>query len=150
LVSLAVLTCALTLASTPGWAQRALLWHNSFNNETQLWFMNSNKITSRATVVAENSKPIFVGLPWNIVGVAFDSFAFARPNILWHNDFTNETQIWAMFNQSINHRATVIGEDSKPIFVGLPWSIVGAGDFNGDGNDDVVWHNSSSNETQLW
>lgn len=47
-------------------------------------------------------------------------------------------------------RATVIGEDGKPALVGPPFSIVGTGDFTGDGVTDIVWHNSDTGEVQLW
>ena len=31
-----------------------------------------------------------------------------------------------------------------------PWNIVGVGDFNGDGNPDIVWRNSATGETIVW
>ncbi len=33
---------------------------------------------------------------------------------------------------------------------GGPWNIVGVGDFNGDGNPDIVWRNSATGETVVW
>lgn len=51
-------------------------------------------------------------------------------DILWHNASTGETQIWFMNNHKVTSRATVLGEDGKAAFVGLPFSIVGCGDFN--------------------
>ena len=44
----------------------------------------------------------------------------------------------------------MLGEDGKPTFVGLPWSIVGSNDFNSDGKTDVLWHNAATGETQIW
>jgi acetaldehyde dehydrogenase (acetylating) len=35
-------------------------------------------------------------------------------------------------------------------FVGLPFHIVGSGDFNGDGRTDILWHNETTGETQIW
>src|SRR2546428_646333 len=71
-------------------------------------------------------------------------------DILWHNAITNETQLWLMDGHKLGGRATVVDEEGNPAFVGLPWSIVGAGDFNRDGNADILWHNATTNETQLW
>lgn len=71
--------------------------------------------------------------------------------ILWHNSSTNETQIWFMEGARVVGRATVLGEDGSPAFVGPPFSIVGIGDFRGmHGNADILWHNSSTDETQIW
>src|SRR5260221_193626 len=73
-----------------------------------------------------------------------------KSDILWHNSTTNETQLWFMDHFRIASRATVVGEDGSPIFVGPPWSIAGSSDFNQDGNADIFWHNSTSHETQIW
>ena len=47
-------------------------------------------------------------------------------------------------------RATIVGENGYPMFVGPPWSVVGANDIDRNGYADVVWHNSATGETQLW
>jgi len=120
-----------------------LLWHNRTSNETQLWFMNREARANWATVLDEGAQPIFVGPPWSIV-------ATAPGQIIWHNSSSGETQIWRMNAHRMTGRATVLGEDGKPILVGLPWRIVSSGDFNSDGRTDILWHNSSSNETQIW
>jgi hypothetical protein len=126
-----------------------VLWHNESTNETQMWLMDRHRVAGRATVVGEDGNPAFVGLPWSIVGAGdFDRNGGA--DILWHNESTNETQMWLMDGHRITGRATVVGEDGQPAFVGLPWSIVGAGDFDRNGGADILWHNESTNETQIW
>jgi hypothetical protein len=105
-----------------------IIWHNSSTNETQIWFMGEgapfHRVTSRATVVGEDGNPAFVGPPWSIVGTG-DSLSGDEREILWHNSSTNETQIWFMSRHRVTGRATVLGEDGRPAFVGLPWGIVG-------------------------
>src|SRR4029450_2597392 len=71
-------------------------------------------------------------------------------DILWHNSSTNETQVWLMEGRQIKRRVTVLFEDGRPAIVGLPWRIVGTGEFGGLGVNDIVWHNTSTNETQIW
>ncbi|MGQ8901389.1 tyrosinase family protein, partial [Bacillus sp. TSA_111.2] len=126
-----------------------IMWHNSDTNETQIWFMDDHKIISRETVLREKDSPIFVGLPWSIVGTS-DMNGNGKSDIVWHNSDTNETQIWFMNDHKIISRATVLGENGSPFFVGAPWSIVGTSDMNGNGKSDIVWHNSDTNETQIW
>src|SRR5437763_109689 len=67
-------------------------------------------------------------------------------DILWHNSQSNETQIWFMDERGdgIKHRATVVDENGYNIFLGPPWRIVGVSP------GEIVWHNSQSNETQIW
>ncbi|MFB0619520.1 hypothetical protein, partial [Streptomyces sp. AGS-58] len=71
-------------------------------------------------------------------------------DILWHNAETAETQIWLMNGNQIAGRPTVVDEQSSPIFIGSPWSIVGTGDFDQNGSVDILWHNAETAETQIW
>src|SRR5215212_5455911 len=96
----------------------AILWHNSATNETQLWAVDGHRRVHRATVVDEQGNPALVGPPWSIVTIIGSS------NILWHNSETNETQMWLMDRHRRTGRATVVGEDGQPVFIGPPFSIV--------------------------
>lgn len=126
-----------------------LLWYNSSTGETQIWNMNGSHVTSRATVLGENGSAALVGLPWTIVGTG-DMNGDKNADIIWHNSQTGETQIWQMSGYKVTGRATVVGENGSAALVGLPWSMVGSGDFNRDGKPDLLWHNSSTGETQVW
>ncbi|MCU1226578.1 MAG: Ca2+-binding protein toxin [Edaphobacter sp.] len=70
--------------------------------------------------------------------------------IIWYHSQTGETQIWFMNGARVASRATVLGETGQPTFIGPPFSIVGVGNFNSDGNADILWHNSQTQETQIW
>jgi hypothetical protein len=126
-----------------------ILWHNASTGESQIWFMSGSSRIGRATVLGENGSPISVGLPWSIVGTN-DMNGDKKTDIVWHNSSTGETQIWFMDWRKLASRATVLAENGSPIFVGPPWSIVGTNDMNGDKKTDIVWHNSSTGETQIW
>jgi len=126
-----------------------ILWHNAATAESQIWFMHGSSRIGRATVVGENGAAIFVGPPWNIVS-SNDFNGDGKVDVLWHNDSTGETQLWFMDGHQLIGRATVVGEDGAAAFVGPPWNIVGSNDFNGDGKADVLWHNDSTGESQLW
>jgi hypothetical protein len=71
-------------------------------------------------------------------------------DILWHNSQSNETQIWFMYANHVVRRATVLDEQGAPLLIGPPWSIAAAGDFYGNGMADILWHNSQTNEMQIW
>lgn len=73
-------------------------------------------------------------------------------------DTSNETQIWFMKTdrpiderpEQIDRRPTVVDEDGNNILVPPPWRIVGIGDIDGDGNDDIIWYHDDTHETQIW
>jgi FG-GAP-like repeat len=129
--------------------EQCIFWYNSSTGETQIWFLDNFKLTGRATVLAEDGKPILVGPPWSVVGIG-DMNGDGKADIVWHNSSSGETQIWFLKGFQITGRATVLAENGTPIFVGPPWRIVGTNDMNGDGKADIVWHNSSTGETQIW
>src|ERR1700704_2002599 len=95
-----------------------VVWHNGQSNETQIWQMNGGQITARLTVVDEQGQKIFVGLPWEIVGVG-DVTGDGKGDIVWHNNQSNETQIWQMDGGRITGRLTIVDEQGQKIFVGL-------------------------------
>jgi hypothetical protein len=112
--------------------------------------MNGTSIGRRVTVDANrDGGGAAVGLPWRIVASG-DFNGDGKPDIVWHNDTTNETQIWFMDGASRVGRATVRAENGGSIAVGTPWAIVGANDFDGDGKSDILWHNAVTGETQIW
>lgn len=104
---------------------KKVLWHNGLTDETQIWFMNAERIKRRATVVDENGAAIFVGPPWHIVG-AGDLYGDGQADILWHNSQTNDIQFWFMNGPQIKGRNEVTDEQGHIIQVGAPWNIVGA------------------------
>jgi hypothetical protein len=126
-----------------------VVWHNAATGHTQLWLMNGARVRARATVVDEAGTAARVGLPWRIVGTN-DMNGDRSTDLMWHNDATQETQVWLMRGAGIAGRATVQGENGAPLLVGLPWSIVATNDMDRDGKPDIVWHNASTGETQVW
>ena len=73
-----------------------------------------------------------------------------KSDILWYNSSTGETQVWYMDGHRLVDRGTVLGLDGNAALIRPPFNIVGVGDMNGDGKADIVWHNSSTGETQVW
>jgi hypothetical protein len=126
-----------------------IVWHHDQTGETQLWLMNGEQLVRRATVLGEDGLPAFIGPPFRIVGVA-DMDGDGRSDIVWHHDDTGETQLWLMNGEQLVRRATVLGEDGLPAFIGPPFRIVGVADMDGDGRSDIVWHRDDTGETQLW
>ena len=111
--------------------------------------MDGTRVGSRATVLGEDGSAVFIGPPWSIVATG-DFNVDGTDDVLWYNSATGEIQIWFMNGIRVASRATVLGEDGNAVFIGPPWSIVGAGDFSSNGNCRLLWHNSSTGEIQIW
>ena len=102
-----------------------ILWHNAASGESQIWYMDIYKLVGRATVLWENDgAAALVGAPWRVTGTNdFNRDGFA--DILWHNEWTGETQMWLLAGRSIGGRITVNqAQDGDGTFVGAPWRIM--------------------------
>ena len=68
-----------------------------------------------------------------------------------HNGVTGVTQVFTMDGLKVDSPDKVINDkDGGSITVSLPWRIAGTNDFDRDGNADILWHNGSTGETQIW
>jgi hypothetical protein len=63
--------------------------------------------------------------------------------LIWQNLTDGRRAIWLM------NGTTRVGERFLPT-IPLEWQIAGAGDFNGDGDSDVIWQNTSTGQRAIW
>lgn len=66
-------------------------------------------------------------------------------DLFWHNGNTGEIAFWAM-----NGTTFVQGQVIETIPIATGWKPVGAGDFTGDGNTDILLRNSITGENGFW
>ena len=101
--------------------------------------MNGSTIASQAAVAY---LPSSTG--WVIKGIG-DFNGDGKADILWQNSSSGEVYLWFMNGSTITSQ---VGVESVAPSSG--WVIKGIGDFNGDGNADILWQNSSSGEVYIW
>ncbi len=94
-----------------------LLWRNSKTGAVTAWFMNGSKVTGTANL---GSKPP----NWTIVA------SDAHGDIFWR-DTAGDLEMWQV------HGSKVVAKSLGTVVKN--WAIAGVGDFNGDGNIDILW-----------
>jgi hypothetical protein len=125
----------------PPTSQPRLFLQNQQSNAVSKWEMGGTSGT-----VIEESPVITTAAPnWRVVATA-DFNNDGVPDILLQNQVTNQISVWYMGGTD---GLTIT---TSPI-VGQPlsgWEVVGAADFNHDGNADLLLQNTSSNALSIW
>lgn len=115
-----------------------ILWRNTKDGKNLAWFMDG------IATVSQTLLPLETDQNWNIVGRR-DFNGDSKPDILWRNTVTGANRVWYMDGNIRLGQAPIL-----PVVADQNWNIVGAGDFNGDGQSDVLWRNTSTGQNRAW
>jgi len=114
-----------------------ILWRNTSDFTTYIWFMDNTVITSHGFTAAS------AGAVWQIVGIG-DFDADGKSDILWRNSTDYTTYIWFM------NGTTFTSSGFIEAAAGVVWQIAGIADFDLNGASDILWRNTSDGTTYLW
>lgn len=118
-----------------------ILWRH----QTQGWLSNW-RMDGQQLVAGDYLTPSQVpDTNWTIVGTG-DFNRDGRPDILWQHATEGWISVWLM-----NGTTLLDGRLLTPSRVAdTNWKIAGTGDFNGDGQTDIVWQHQTSGEASAW
>lgn len=106
-----------------------ILWRND-SGLLEFWKMDHNGAIADAPTFANENNV------WQI-GETGDFNGDGRADIIWQSEFDNQTGLIVAVTWLMDGK-TILSKDSSGI-LSNNWHIMGAGDFNGDGNSDVLW-----------
>jgi subtilisin family serine protease len=69
-----------------------------------------------------------------------------QADILWRNKTSGAVAVWYMTGTPAAFSSAAMIYPSAP----LDWDIAGTGDFNGDGQTDILWRNKTSGAVAVW
>lgn len=122
-----------------------LVWRHAGDGRIALWYMDgTSQISGTLT------DPVDVtDLGWEIRGIG-DFNGDWKPDMIWQHAGTGALSAWffdAAVRTGTRDLATLAGGSSAP---DLDWKIRGAGDMNGDGQQDLLWQHRVTGELRIW
>ncbi len=129
-----------------GDGQKDILWRDTNTGDVSFWLMEGSQFKSTASSSQASD------LNWEIRGTGdFDSDG--EEDIVWRNTETGENAVWLMngtqLDQAVFMTRQSNGENLLVPEDGL-WEMQGAGDLDSDGDADILWRNTESQDVYYW
>jgi hypothetical protein len=118
-----------------------LVWQHNGDGRLAVWRMRG--LTQQAGRSLTPDTVADTG--WKIRGVG-DFSGDGRPDLVWQHAADGRLAVWTMNGET----ATAADPMSIAQVADLNWKIAGTGDFNGDGQTDLIWQHQADGRLAIW
>ncbi len=119
--------------------QTDFLWRHQGNGSNVIWFMNGLSLVPTAQYISPVNDT-----NWSVAGVA-DFDGDGKADILWRHGVTGQNFTW--FMDGATRRAE---SGPLPTVADTYWTVAGTGDFDADGESDILWRHQTSGANAIW
>jgi len=116
-----------------------ILWRHATTGQNAIWLMNGTTVKAGSALI----NPV-TDLNWKVMSVG-DFDKDGKSDILWRNQSTGQNAIWMMNGTTVAAGTALIAPVTD-----LNWKMVGTGDFDGDGMEDILWRHAATGQNAIW
>lgn len=115
-----------------------ILYRNTSTHQVAVWVMNGR------TMVSGNIVATLSDSRWN--AEAFGDFTGdGRTDVIWRHSATGQVAMWEFTTSGALANGGIVYTVSD-----LNWRIQGAGDFDGDLDDELIWRHATTSQMAMW
>jgi hypothetical protein len=115
-----------------------IVWQHD-DGRVAVWYMRGTTYLAGEVIAQSLSDQA-----WRVVGVA-DMNRDGNVDLVWHHSTTGAVAVWLMNRMHLMDARLL--NDSAP---DTNWHLRGLGDFDGDGDVDVLWQNDATGALAAW
>jgi hypothetical protein len=138
--------------------QSSILWTNPTTGVVQAWTFDSYAQVSKSPALSRQCGAASgCSTTWRPIGrVARPDATCSRcgplSGLVWHNASSGELSRWDFDEQSgvVTSATPLSAACGASDGCSSAWSALLTADFNGDGEDDILWHNATTGELSAW
>ncbi|MHC4968121.1 MAG: FG-GAP repeat domain-containing protein, partial [Planctomycetota bacterium] len=116
-----------------------ILWRHELIGNNSIWFMDGRSLRPDSGRIQHLDD-----LDWAVAATG-DFDGDGKSDIMWRHAVTGRNSLWLM-----DGRTLLPGSGPLPTVTHPAWTVVGAGDFNGDGMCDVLWRHGIIGRNTMW
>jgi len=115
-----------------------IFWHNKKNGRNRIWRMDGTILGSSVGIRK-------IGNTWDAVAVG-DFNRDGGTDVLWRNRVNGKNKVWLLGRED----GALIRSVALLREANTAWIIASVGDYNRDGQLDILWRKTKTRSTKIW